>query len=172
MKESTPTYVVTQDTRSLFQRVSYNGELSQDFLTTIDTYFTTIQQCISDGIPDVKVVGFYEADINMQLAQSVRGELNTNPDSCCIILDRYLLPDVEKEFPERFFRFSITRTIDGKKTPRPGDLSFAEQIQNMVQKTPDLEQKPIIMVDDGIFSGGTIKDTVGIFDTYGIKLRV
>lgn len=172
MKESQPAYVLTQDTRALFERVFPDGQVSEEMQQAIDDYFLCIQQNIADGFPDMSVVAFREDDMQAQLTKNVREKLNSDPQTYCIMLDRYLLPDVEQEFPDRFIRFSITRKTNGTKVPRPGDPSFTDQIRDIIQKTPDLTKRPVIVVDDGFFSGGTIKDTLNIFSTFGVPLRI
>lgn len=172
MKETNPEYVLTQDTRALFKRVFPDGQVSEEMQKTIDDYFLCIQQNIADGFPDMSVVAFRENDMQAQLAKNVREKLNSDPLAYCITLDRYILPDIEQEFPDKFIRFSITRNVNGKKTPRPGDPSFEDQIRNIVQKTPDLTKRPVIVVDDGFFSGGTIKDTIDIFNKFGVPIRI
>lgn len=171
MKEI-PTYVITQDSKGIFERINKSKELSGEFLEACNTYFESIREAIDGALPCVTVEQYQETEIQKQLTSETRQELQKNPTVYCICLDRYLLGDIENEFPDRFFRFSITRTTQGKKVPRPGDRPFPQQIQDFVQKNPSYREKKAIIVDDGVFSGGTIRDTIGIFSSMGVELQI
>lgn len=172
MKESQPTYIVTQDTRSIFERIN-RGELSRGFLAAADYYFSSIQRIINENFDNsVKVIGYKENDISKRLGRAVFQELSANKNIYCICLDRYLLADIEKKFPDRFFRFSITRTADDRKSPRCGDPTFTEQIKDLKRKIPDLSKMQGIIADDGIFSGGTIRDMLNLFRSSGENINI
>lgn len=171
MKESQPKYIVTQDTLSLFERINRN-ELSGDFLVALNYYFDSIQRIISENFDQsIKVVGFKEEDISKKFTKELSQEL-LNDDVYCICLDRYLLADIEQKNPDRFFRFSITRTTDGGKRPRCGDPSFMDQLQQLKNKIPNLEKMRAVIVDDGIFTGGTVREMVDLLNASGNKINV
>lgn len=173
MKEKQINYAVTQDTASLFRQFNGNGDFSPGFRTAIEEYFASIQRTLACGFDNqVQVIGFRENDISARLSEAVSRTLQTDPNTYCICLDRYLLRDLEEKIPERFFRFSITRTADDKKRPRCGDDSFTKQLQRLQEKIPDIAEKRAIIVDDGIFSGGTITDTLRIIKESGINMIV
>lgn len=173
MKETQTNYVVTQDTASLFRQFNGNGDFSPGFRAAIEEYFVSIQRTLACGFDNqAQVIGFGENDISARLTEIVSGTLRADPNTYCICLDRYLVRDLEEEFPDRFFRFSITRTADDKKRPRCGADSFEEQLQRLQEKIPDIAAKKAIIVDDGIFSGGTITDTLRIIKELGVNITV
>lgn len=170
--ESRSTYVITQDTRAIFERINQR-ELSDGFLMAVDTYFDEIRDVITLGYNSgVSVAAYNERDISKRLTDAVTEELRKNPDIYCLCLDRYLLSDIEIQFPERFFRISITRTAEGQKVPRSGDSPFAEQFKNLSQTITNIEDKQAILVDDGIFSGGTVQDILRMFQVFKIPVNV
>jgi len=172
MKESLPTYVVTEDTKGIFEKVNGSKPLSKDFLRVCDDYFNAIQRTIVCGMIEAETRGYPESEINAGLSETVRKELSEDSESYCICLDRYLLKSLEKQFPDRFFRFSITRTLQGKKVPRVGDPSFEAQVNDFKKRYPDFASKQAVIVDDGIFSGGTVRDAVELFRTFDVALSV
>lgn len=172
MKELPSSYVITQDTRALFERIN-QAELSGDFLVAVERYFDKLQTIISSSLDsNVALTAYEETDIEKRVSDAVRTELRSDPTTYCICLDRFLLSDVAEEFPERFFRFSVTRTIDGNKVPRSRDPSFPKQIKNLLQTIPEANTKPAILVDDGIFSGGTVQDMVQMLRSSGTPIKV
>lgn len=172
MKELPSSYVITQDTRALFERIN-QAELPADFLVAIERYFDALQSIIGPSLDkNVALTAYKEADITKSVSDAVRAELRADPATYCICLDRFLLSDVATEFPGRFFRFSVTRTIDGNKVPRSGDFGFTEQMKDLLQTIPEVDSKQAILVDDGIFSGGTIQDTLQMFRSSGAPIKV
>lgn len=171
-KELKSTYVITQDTRAIFERIN-KGELSDDFLVAVERYFDAVQDIILFGYNNtIDVAAYKERDIAKRLTTAVKEELHKDPDVYCICLDRFLLTDIEIQYPERFFRFSVTRTADGIKVPRSGDSPFAEQIKNLTQTIPNINRKQAILVDDGIFSGGTFQDVLRMFQLSRVPVNI
>jgi len=169
-------YILTQDTSGVFDRfdrpIVGNTNLAE---TVIDPYFMKLIQSLQSVVGEtVDVVGYPESRIDKDLSARVGRYLDEDPDSVCICLDRFVLKGLERnlKYPNRFQRFSISRTDDGNKTPRPGDRSFANQLIDLRNKFPDIESKNVIIVDDGIFSGGTIRDFLNICTDAGLDLPV
>jgi FMN phosphatase YigB (HAD superfamily) len=170
--ETLPNYVLTQDTESLFERINDGQPLSRKFLAKCDEYFTALQNVVADAIPGVNVQGYSELEMNTMLTEETRKKMLQDPQRYCICLDRYLLSDIEQEFPERFFRFSITRTAGGTKVPRAMDVPFEQQVKNFAKKFPNYTDLKGLFVDDGVFSGGTVKDTLAQFTANGVQLNI
>ena len=166
-------YVVTQDTRSLFKEVDSDiaDSSGEQFLQTSEQYFNRIQQILDSAFPDMQVVGFTESVIEQKLTNRVEPYLTS--DAACICLDRFLLKKVEEgEAGNQFYRFGICRTSNGERETRQGKPNFAKQFQDLQRKIPDIQSRKTVIVDDGLFTGGTVKEFIELADQNGISLNV
>ncbi len=160
--EQSPLYVLTQDTKSILG--IFDKDYPARFYGGSEQYLNELTQAISLAYPYVKT--YTEADMQYQLGVKIASALDKNPQRICLCLDRFLLPDIETKFPKQFARLAITRTADGSKTARQGNLPLDQQIGSLVQF---IKGRPIIIADDGLFSGGTTQFVVDKLCQFGIK---
>lgn len=165
-------YVLTQDTRSVFGKIEADNTNNSQFNEATETYFETISQLIEAAISnEIEVDGYREEEIELKLRSRLLPILKSDAQTICICLDRFLLKEVEKDMsPEgRFFRFSMCRKMDGAKAPRQANLGFEEQLEVIKMKVPEIDQKKVVIVDDGLFSGGTVKEFISLLRSNGIN---
>lgn len=155
-------YVLLQDTKVVFSKISGKTKTTfkTAFINAIDNYLIELVSSLSmifDNKINIQV--YSESQVKKTLQLKVIKELRIDPKAVCICLDRFLLDGLETvtDYQQRFFRFHLCRSFDGKKLPRQGKMSFLKQIEIIIQSITDLDNKHLIIIDDGIFSGGTIK---------------
>ena len=149
-KELNQPYILTQDTKSILGIL--DGNLPISFDSRIDQYLAELSQAISLAYPEI--ITYQEAEMQEQLGIKVTDLLTKNQQRVCLCLDRFLLKDIEANFPDRFTRLAITRTAAGSKAPRQGNLPIAEQFQLV---SLFIKDRPVIIADDGLFSGSTVQ---------------
>lgn len=147
--ENSP-YIITQDTKSILGVL--DGNLPASFTNRMDQYLAELAQAVSLAYPEV--ITFNESEMQSKLGTRVTAVLTENSQRVCLCLDRFLLKNVETKFPDRFTRLAITRTADDNKASRQGNLPIDEQFK---LTAAFIEDKPVIIVDDGLFSGGTVQ---------------
>lgn len=160
--ENNQPYVLTQDTKSILGIL--DGNLPASFDARIDQYLGELVQAVSLAYPDI--ITFTETDMLAKLGDKVTASLKENPQRICLCLDRFLLKDIETKFPDRFARLAITRTVSGNKSPRQGNSPINEQFQSIAAF---IEDKPVVIVDDGLFSGGTAQFVLDKLYQSGVK---
>ncbi len=170
-------YVLTQDTYGVFRQLdrSFTPETDQQFVEACEAYFdrmqAELQQVLGDGI---EVAGFQAQEIERRLVERVVPLLQEDPGSICICLDRFLLSTLESipELNERLVRFGICRNVAGDNLPRPGMAEFPDQIAAIHARFPDIQDRKVILVDDGLFSGKTIGRVRELFSNNGDALTI
>ncbi|MCX6816461.1 MAG: HAD hydrolase-like protein [Candidatus Beckwithbacteria bacterium] len=155
-------YVLTQDTKSIFS--IFDRDYPIQFNDRIDQYFGELVQAISLAYPNIET--YMETDMQAKLGSKVSTELEQNPQKVCLCLDRFLLTDLESRFPNQFARLAITRTNDGRKNSRQGNLPIDQQFQSIAAS---IENRSLIIVDDGLFSGGTTQFVIDKLYRFGVK---
>lgn len=157
--EQTSEYVLTQDTFSAVKRLT-NREISDVLKDEINQYFGNIVSLVGQSFTQdqIATAAFTEKEIETSLEKRAKEELTKDSNIVCVCLDRFLLSDVENEYPERFFRLQVTRSYNGGKTSRQGTPSIETQFDNL---SFFLENRSLFLVDDGIFSGGTANYVAG-----------
>lgn len=171
----TEQYVITQDTEGLFGQLDVKTGQDIEFKKNSKQYFDSLATILSQTLgPDVSLVKFYESEIEEALGSKVIPILQDDPNALCICLDRTLLNTVENDLllNSQFVRFGMCRTIDGKKEPRQGQKSFEEQCADLKKTYPDIADKKVIVVDDGLFTGGTVKEFIDIARQNDVELRI
>lgn len=170
-------YVLTQDTYGLFRNIdpSFNPEMDEVFSTAAEGYFSRIQGQLRAAFGDeTEVAGFSEVEINRRLMERVIPLMESDPTALCICLDRFLLDTLEQDdtYKERFVRFGICRTSQGARVPRQTMPVFDDQIAGMHSRFPDIRERNVIVVDDGLFSGGTVQRVNELFSNNGDSLLI
>lgn len=175
--ENKPQYILTDDTGGLFSRLSNPEFLTQspNMTDTFNRYFRSINRLLSEALgDDVNVVGFDEEELEERLTYRVKPFINGNPEIICICLDRFLLKTLESDpqYLDRFFRFNMCRDVNGKRIPRQGYPSFERQLEILKARIPDIQSRHVVVVDDGIFEGGTVREFARLSTENGIKLNI
>lgn len=150
-KEIPQPYVLTQDTETAL-KIIINFNNGSKPLESIDN--------------NIEVKPFFETDINAQLNSKVNQKLNANQNTVCLCLDRFLLSETEKQFSDRFLRISINRSVNGNKTSRQCNQSLEQQFQAAAEF---IGKQNTVIVDDGIFTGGTVKFVIDSLKNNGIN---
>jgi FMN phosphatase YigB (HAD superfamily) len=164
-------YILTQDTQSMFAKLNPEVARSNQFTDAANQYLSTISDVLQMALGDeVEVKGYYDEEINRRLREKVQPFIDQE-NTLCICLDRYLLAELEQDesYAEKFTRFSMSRSLDGQKVPRPSELPFEQQVAAL---TDAVEGKKVVVVDDGFFSGRTIKDFLDTFSRNGVNLNI
>lgn len=161
-------YIITQDTFGIYENIS-QGRFSVP-KNSINKYAADIKEIIQRGVDpsgEIEVILIDEKNINEDLGQLVEAELLNDPNSICVCLDRFLLPELQNkpDFKSRFFRFGINRKVNNEKVPRIGYGTFKNQLDNLASTVGGIENRNIILVDDGLFSGSTMKKVKDLFST-------
>ena len=143
-------FVLTEDTKTIGRALL--PEVPIDKLG-IDTYLSAVSSVLTEALLDycIDTKTFKEEIIDSALSARVQQLLDSDPDTICICLDRFLLSTIEnnENYADRFARFSITRTSDGQKVPRIQSPSFEEQLQTFEQKFSEIPNRSFVIVDDG-----------------------
>lgn len=170
-------YILIQDTEGVFSRISGNTKVqfSLSFTKAIENYLITLKSSLRtafNNAVDIQTYSWFQ--IEKTMLYKVTRELEANSNAVCICLDRFLLTDIETSdaYRQRFFRFEICRSLDDKKIPRQGSMSFPKQLATLRKSMPELDNKQLIIVDDGIFSGGTVKEFLKLLSVNGIKASI
>lgn len=174
MKQLEQQYVLTEDTTALFRTIDQNPTVgSQAFQDMAGAYLQSLSDQINLAFDNqLNVQAYRETEIEQRLGNAVEKILTTDPNTVCVCLDRFLLSGLEAEesqFKDRFMRFSIARTIDGQRVPRPGSLSFEDQMRTLKEFAQD---KKIVLVDDGLFTGGTVNQFREFMNTCNVDSKI
>lgn len=160
-------YYVSQDSRALVTAlytsiVGTNVDSAiQDALNRMaDTYWQQVVNCLRQNFD---VNPFAEADISNQLYQAVQAIVEQTPDAVVVCLDRFLLENTNLDVQ----RFKMSRNVNGVKQPRQGSQSFVIQLAELKRT---IGTKQVILVDDGMFSGGTMEFALDLLTQSGIQV--
>jgi pyrimidine operon attenuation protein/uracil phosphoribosyltransferase len=172
-----PKYILIQDTETVFSRIGgkTKTQFNTSFTRAVDNYLAVLRSSLCaafDSQVDIRI--YSQLQVEAALQRQVTDELKANHNTVCICLDRFLLDNLESAgaYQKRFFRFQICRSSDDKKIPRQGSAPFLEQLEHLQQAIPKLDNKQLIIVDDGVFSGGTIKKFLQLLSAKGIKAPI
>jgi hypothetical protein len=149
-------YILTEDTNALAQTLGAN--LSENFRSD---YFLELQRIMNYTFPELAIRAIQEEEIEDYLQLEVQKAIDENLFPIC--LDRFLL----SQNPE-LARLSITRNLNGDKTPRFNQPSFKNQLTNLKQK---VQERGICLIDDGSFSGGTYRFAQELLAQAGLKTK-
>jgi|CXWL01.1.fsa_nt_gi FMN phosphatase YigB (HAD superfamily) len=164
------TYYLTQDSRSLLRKLycsmqkldSVNGSIGKSIDAIADEYWTKVVATMRTIFPEV--TAFPEETIESSLRSLVEQELRNKPERKILCLDRYLLRN--ETFPVS--RLEITRMEDKSKQRRQASPPLLEQLQRLRSELGDAE---VIVVDDGTYSGGTMRYALETLKTVNINVR-
>ena len=170
-------YSLTQDTLSVLSKINQQTDLNGDFRIEGEAYryLTNLCRILQQITPkDVEVITYSEEKIENLLSGRVRQYLTTNQEAVAILLDRFILNTLQtdEQLGRRLFRFSMCRNINGNRIPRQGEEDFEAQFVKLQQLFPNITKRPVVLVDDGLFTGGTINKFMELADNYGVDLNV
>jgi len=172
MSEQLQQYVLTQDTGGLFSQLNQNSANSADFSVAADLYLEEIALTLQSGLEEnTNIRIFQESMIDRRLREALLPIIEQDKDTQVVCLDRFLLSELESDeaYSDRFSRFSITRAVNGKKVPRQANPPLKDQF---IQLKSRINGKRVIIVDDGFFSGGTIRDFLEMSTEEGLEFDV
>lgn len=158
-------YILTQDTFSAVSKLT-GGEIDRGLEKEIDLYFYVLSSWVKKAYPDISVGTFFEKQIDESLTKRVTAEIEENPNILVVTLDRFLLREFEKSFPKNLFRLQITRSYSGEKTSRQNSPPLEKQFNELSIMS---KGRQIIVVDDGIFTGGTLNYVFDELKKRGIR---
>jgi FMN phosphatase YigB (HAD superfamily) len=165
-------YYVTQDTPAVLRRLltvitgSKTDEAQEKAMQSIaDDYKKKVIEILQKYDPDRDVVYFDESLINRELEELVTECLREQSDSKVICMDRFLL--TEPNSPNGILRFEMTRLANGEKGPRPGSMDLDAQLDLLLEQCGS---SPVVIVDDGFYTGGTIQFAVKLMIEKGINV--
>lgn len=144
-------YVLTEDTPHILERLGVPTSNPQ-VQHVVDKYAFTVSGIVGKTF-EAQVDLHRAEDINTALSGLVQESLVADPNAHVVCLDKFLLDGFEHTHPY-FTRLSITRMYDGSKGARIGQPPVGEQMLRLAELAKD---RNLIMVDDGIFTGGTVK---------------
>ena len=170
MESGNQTFVLTEDTKGIWRKLSPDIPMDE---TGINRYFSDVSTMLTSSLLEncIDLASFREEIIDDALSKKVKEFLDTDK-TFCLCLDRFLLSAIEGDeaYQDKFARFSICRTSDGKRIPRITDSNFSDQLAALNKRVPDIADRQIMIVDDGVFTGGTVQETVQKYlSTIGIK---
>lgn len=160
---------LTQETRAVLRRLceSLGQQLEPEQITKLqtaaDTYFERIQAIFAETFP--AIAAYPEEQITAELEQALTEELNQLPGAAVIRFDRYFLS--ESQLADSY-TFEFARKADGTKTPRQGSASIAEQLTQLKEQ---IGARPVIAIDDGAFTGGSLRYGIGELVAAGIRVE-
>jgi hypothetical protein len=161
-KENQRPAILIQDSIGLIRKL-VGEDLYNDFSSEIKNlafqYFKDVQQILSKQFTDIK--SFEEVYIEESIATKLEPYLNNN-EYVIVILDRFLGQDLAAD---NIARLSITREAGTNiKIPRIGSDSITQQIDRI---SNEFANRKIVIVDDAVFSGGSINYTKDLFEERG-----
>ncbi len=161
-------YYVTQETPALLRRLAMgNGitEINNIVIQEISNcYRDRMLALLQNNLQDVAITFFSEEEINAQLNDLIQQERIANPLLEVVCLDRFLLPDSETSIK----RFEITRLTDNSKDARPGSPTIESQLDELFVS---IGNRKILLVDDGLFTGGSIRDAIKLLLNKGLSVE-
>lgn len=166
-KESTikaQTFVLTQDTTAVLKNLLpelKNREKEVEPLA--NTYFEEVEKILQSVFQEI--VSYKEQEIEKKLKEQLNNYIG-DEKYLIVCLDRFLLSDLEDK---NFTRFQITRPVDGdEKIERIGTKEIKQQVQDIKDTA---NNRKIILVDDGSFSGGTFNCVRALFEQNGMVVE-
>lgn len=161
------TYIITYDLGSKIKLLRSIGIKTPD---SNDPFFIEFQKEIESRLksimPGVNVIGIKMEDLADDILCEAIGKKKIYKDA--IIVSSC----TEIALPKKGYVLEINRLIDhhGKIIglgPRPGYPSLDEQIRNFYEK---IKRQPIILMEDGTFSGGTISYILDKLEEYHFQV--
>lgn len=162
-------YYLTQDTRAISTVLTGNQTLSTEQRKEIQECADHLWISLVGTIRRMQqtVLTFSEESIQSALQSAVEKELR-GTDSAVLCLDKYLLRN-EDTLPFPVLRgLDISRMADGTKAPRQGGEPIERQLDRLQTA---IGKRPIILVDDGVFSGGSIRYVLDLLRTRGLSVE-
>lgn len=168
-----PVFILTEDTgsiKNLLLRPTGNSPSDET-----SQYLQATQNVLQNGYsaisPEIAVKTFREAEMESALTCAATSFLQQNPQAICVCLDRFLLTTIENDqtLKARFSRLQICRSVDGARVPRQLSPPLASQVERLKEKYPDIADQKILIVDDGVFSGGTINSVLELLSKISVS---
>lgn len=165
-----PRYYLTQETPALICRLAKGTDVDdpveRDRLIgeMSDQYKDAVLSLLGENLRDTDIRFYSEEEINECLSTMVAAEIERDPSLRVVCLDRFLLSNTDLDI----VRFEITRMSDDTKDARPGSPPIGEQLDSLVSSVGDSD---ILLVDDGLFTGGSIRDAMRLMTERGLSVK-
>ena len=173
---TTEQYVITQDTVGLFRQIrpAFQLETNEQFLSASGEYFACISDVLQTALPQTKVTSFTEEAMNKALRERARTYLQDNPDGLCICLDRFMLQDLDTDpaTENQISRIGVCRDTRSEKVARQGFAPLEDQIRNLLDRAAQSGKTRAIIIDDGLFTGGTVQEIIRLIQESGSQLEI
>jgi FMN phosphatase YigB (HAD superfamily) len=171
-KEISQQFVLTEDTPGMLKKI-FDPAISTNVET--NRYFANVSAILKSSLIEngIELADFSESEMDSALTKKVQTFLSENERGICICLDRFLLDEIENDVKTKdaFARLSICRTVDGEKTSRQQSQPLDQQIQSIRDRFDTISERPILLVDDGVFSGGTVLSIISKLSDIGISTK-
>lgn len=165
-------FILTEDTPGIKSRILKDSN-PQPGQSNLDEYYQNVTSILKNALfkNGIGLSSFREKEIEEALVSRTREILRADAATVCLCLDRYLLSEIETDpdFSNRFSRLSICRNTQGERIARQGSGDFDTQLSDFATKLSNLPSLSILLVDDGIFSGGTIEFIADRLSKIGIR---
>lgn len=169
-------YVITQDTVGLFRpiRPEYDLNSNETFQQASQQYFEGISQTLQTALPQTELCAFQEDVINEELRLRATEFLSQNPNGLCICLDRFMLQEMEEDpaTQDRLVRIGVCRNTKSEKVARQGYPSLEDQITELVSRVNAADPVNAIIIDDGLFTGGTVQEVIRLIQESGSAIQI
>jgi len=168
------TFVLTEDTSGILQTLQRRLALrpTRD-LNANKSYFDKSIRVLERGFlavsPNIGITPFTEELIENTLKSEIENVLEADPRTICLCFDRFLLDSTEEKFADRFSRLQICRSVNATRVPRQDSKPLKEQITRIGEQWPDIGDRSVLLVDDGIFSGGTVDFVLQLLSAIGVE---
>jgi FMN phosphatase YigB (HAD superfamily) len=171
-KEINQQFILTEDTPGILKKM-FDPTISTNIET--NRYFANVSAILNMALTDnsIELASFSESEMDTTLTKKVQTFLNENESGICICLDRFLLEEIENDpkTKDSFARLSICRTVGGEKTSRQQSPPINQQIQTIKERFDNISERSILLVDDGVFSGGTVLLIISKLSNIGISKK-
>ena len=153
-------FILTEDTGGIRRRL-FKDASPRPGGYGLDDYYQEVSDILRTALDEKQIclTAFREKEIEQSLSKRTRELLQAEENTVCICLDRYLLSEIETDpqIKGRFSRLAVCRNIQGQRIPRQGSKPLDTQLDHLKAQFPNLESAKILLIDDGVFSGGTIE---------------
>ena len=155
-------YYLTYDSRSIAREIArvkgVPSSKTEDIDQIANSYSIINAQILSEEFPNM--IAYSEEQIEEMIKSGLLQVVDDKKSVVCI--DRFLLSD-----DPNTLRFEIARDVSGERTPRQGTDGIEKQIEKLKKQ---VNNKKIILVDDGMSSGGSIEFTIQQLQKAGLEI--
>ena len=157
-------YVITADMTGILEILAEANDWQVELNEIVEEYHKNVLELLHRHLPQLEITLFEEQEIKSYILSEV---LKLPGDTNVICLDRFLYRFLAKQGIKNLYKLSISRSIEGKKVSRIGEAAIVDQLTFL---EACLRGKKVVLIDDGIFSGGTVNELILKFQNAGIEV--